>query len=62
VGLALAAIAARLMTGLLYDFRPNYLQTAMVAALVLLTVAVLASLVPARRASRIDPMVALRQE
>jgi putative ABC transport system permease protein len=62
VGVALAAIAARLMTSLLYGFQPDYLSTATVASLMLLTVAVLACLVPARRASRIDPMVALRNE
>ena len=60
MGLALAAVAARSMTSLLYGFRPDYLPTATVASLILLTVAALACLVPARRASRIDPMVALR--
>jgi predicted permease len=62
MGLALAAFAAGSMTILLYGFRPDYLPTATVAALILLTVAALACLVPARRASRIDPMVALRSE
>ena len=62
MGLALAAIAARLMTSLLYGFRPDYLPTVTVAALILLTVAALASLVPARRASLVDPVVALRSE
>src|SRR4029453_4862285 len=54
VGLVLAAIAARLMTNLLYGFRPDYLPTVPLAASVLLTVAVLASLVPARRAALVD--------
>jgi predicted permease len=62
MGLALAAVAARSVTSLLYGFRPDYLPTAMVASLIVLTVSVLACLVPARRASRIDPMVALRNE
>jgi predicted permease len=62
IGLALAAIAARSITSLLYGFRPDYLPTATVASLILLTVAAVASLIPARRASRIDPMVALRNE
>jgi len=62
MGLALAAIAARSMTSLLYGFRPGYLPTVTVASLILLTVAVLASLVPARRASRMDPVIALRRE
>ncbi len=62
IGLALAAIAARLMTSLLYGFRPDYLLTFTVAALILLTVAALASLVPARRASRMNPVIALRSE
>jgi predicted permease len=62
VGLALAAIAARLMASLLYGFRPDYLPTFTVAALILLTVAALASLVPARRASRMNPVIALRSE
>jgi predicted permease len=62
IGLTLAAIAARLMTSLLYGFRPDYLLTFTVAALILLTVAALASLVPARRASRMNPVIALRSE
>jgi len=62
IGLALAAIAARLMTSLLYGFRPDYIPIVAVASLILLTVAALASLVPARRASRVDPVVALRNE
>ena len=57
-----AAIAARLMTTLFYGFRPDYLPAVAVACLVLLAVAALACFVPARRASRIDPMLALQHE
>jgi ABC-type antimicrobial peptide transport system permease subunit len=62
VGLVLSAIASRLMTTLLYGFRPDYLANVAVVSLILVGVAALASFVPARRASRIDPMIALRQE
>jgi predicted permease len=62
IGLVLAAIAARLMTTLFYGFRPDYVPAVAVVSLVLLAVAALACLVPARRASRIDPMVALQHE
>jgi putative ABC transport system permease protein len=62
IGLGLAAIAARLMTTLFYGFRPDYVPAVAVVSLVLLTVAALACLVPARRASRIDPMLALQHE
>lgn len=62
MGLAFAAVAARSMTSLLYGFQPDYLPTATGASLILLTVAALACLVPARRASRIDPMMALRNQ
>ena len=59
IGLVLAAIASRLMTTLLYGFRPDYIPTVAVVSLILVGVAALACFVPARRASRIDPMVAL---
>jgi predicted permease len=62
IGLALAAFAARLMTSMLYGFRPDYLATVTVTALILLTVAGLASIVPARRAALVDPVVALRND
>ena len=62
IGLGLAAVASRLMSTLLYGFRPDYLTTVAIVSLILLGVAALASLLPARRASRIDPMMALRQE
>jgi ABC-type antimicrobial peptide transport system permease subunit len=62
VGLVLAAMASCLMTTLLYGVRPDYLPTVAVVSLILVGVAALACFVPARRASRIDPMIALRQE
>lgn len=61
-GLVLAAIAARLMNTLLYGFRPDYIPTVWVVSLILLAVAGIACLVPACRASRVDPMIALRNE
>jgi predicted permease len=62
IGLVLAVVAARLMTTLFYGFRPDYLPAVAVVSLILLAVAALACLVPARRASRIDPMIALQHE
>jgi putative ABC transport system permease protein len=62
VGLVLAVNAARVMTTLFYGFQPDYMLALAVASLVLLAVAALACLVPARRASRINPMMALQQE
>ena len=62
VGLVLAVIAARLMTTLLYDFRPDYLPTVSVVSLILLAVAALACFIPARRAANVDPIVVLRSE
>ncbi len=62
IGLVLAAVAARLMTTLFYGFHPDYLPAVTVVSLALMAVAALASLVPARRASRIDPMLALQHE
>ena len=62
IGLVLAAIASRFMTTLLYGFRADYIPTVAVVSLILVAVAALACFVPARRASRIDPMIALRQE
>jgi putative ABC transport system permease protein len=62
VGLPSAALASRLLTTLLFGFRPDYGPTAAGVSLVLLAVAAVASFVPARRASRVDPMRALRLE
>jgi putative ABC transport system permease protein len=62
IGLVLAAIASRLLTTLLYGFHPDYVPTVAAVSLILVGVAALACFVPARRASRIDPIIALRQE
>ncbi len=62
IGVALAGVAARLMRALFYGFEPGYGLAIAVVSVLLLAVAALACLVPARRASRIDPMVALQHE
>lgn len=62
VGSAVAFIAARAMRALFYEFEPNYTVAFGLTALVLIAVAAFASSVPAFRASRICPTVALQHE
>jgi putative ABC transport system permease protein len=62
IGLAGAFAVTRLMTSLLYDVAPADPVTLGAAAAFLATVALLACYFPARRASRVDPLVALRTE
>jgi putative ABC transport system permease protein len=62
VGLALAATASRVMSGLLFDVRAADPMTLAVISLVFLGVALVGMFLPVRRALRVDPAVALRQE
>jgi putative ABC transport system permease protein len=62
IGLAGAVVLTRLMSGLLFGVTPTDPLTFGAVAVLLLGVAVTASLVPARRAARIDPLVTLRAE
>jgi putative ABC transport system permease protein len=62
IGLVLASVAARLMTALFYGFAPDYVSAIAGVSVTLLAVAMVACLVPARRASRIDPLAALQHE
>jgi predicted permease len=66
VGLAISVPAAlgasRLVKSFLFGTRPNDPGTLGLAAVVLLSAAILAGYAPARRASRIDPLAALRQD
>jgi putative ABC transport system permease protein len=62
IGTAGAVVGGRLLEGLLFGVSPHDPLTLGVAAGLLATVGLLASLVPAVRASHVDPIVALRRE
>ena len=62
IGLALAVALAQLMKGLVFGISVWDPLTFVSAAAVLVCVAVVASYIPARRAMRVDPIVALRHE
>jgi ABC-type antimicrobial peptide transport system permease subunit len=62
IGLPVALALARLVESRLYGLKPNDPATVAGAAAVLLVAAVIAGLVPARAATRIEPVTALRHE
>ena len=62
IGVPAALIASRLVKSFLFETQPNDPGTLALAGVVLLSAAILAGLAPARRASRIDPLAALRHE
>jgi putative ABC transport system permease protein len=62
IGLAGALALSRVLQSLLFEVTPTDPLTLTLVCLVVLTVSVLAAIMPARRATRIDPLVALRYE
>ena len=62
LGLPAAFVASRLIKALLFGVRPADPLLMILTVIIMAAVALLASYLPARRASRIDPMVALRYE
>jgi predicted permease len=62
IGIGASLAVTRLMVSVLYSVRPNDPATIAGVSFLLVLVALAACLIPARRAMRIDPMVALREE
>ncbi len=61
-GLAVSVMGARMLRGLLFQIDTLDPTSMLVAAVVLMSVSALASYAPARRATRVDPMLALKAE
>ncbi len=62
IGVILALFAARAAASVLYELRPNDPPTYVAAVALLILIALAGSFLPARRASRVDPIVAIRYE
>jgi ABC-type antimicrobial peptide transport system permease subunit len=62
LGIAGALGATRWISSMLFGLSPTDPTTYIVVTLLLIAVAVFACLLPARRAAKVDPMVALRTE
>ena len=62
VGGAMSSVVTRLLEGMLYDVAPADPAVLAIVVGILATVALAASYVPARRAARVDPLMALRSE
>jgi ABC-type antimicrobial peptide transport system permease subunit len=62
IGLAGAYAVTRVMSNLLFNVTPTDVTTFAAVPLVLLGVALIACLIPARRATKVDPLIALRHE
>ena len=62
IGLAGSLLLTRTMRSMLFEVSPNDPLTIAGITLLLLLIAMLASYIPARRATRVDPMIALRYE
>lgn len=62
IGVGGAIVASRALERLLYQVQPHDPTTLAATAILLLAIAIAASLLPARRAAAVDPVIALRQE
>jgi len=62
IGVVAAIAAGRFVAALLYGLAPTDVVTMTAAGLLMVVVSALAGFVPARTASRVDPMIALRYE
>jgi predicted permease len=62
IGVAGALAMGRVLSGLMYEVKPTDPVTFLVVTALLALIALLASIIPAYRATKVDPMVALRYE
>ncbi|HYO82902.1 MAG TPA: ABC transporter permease [Bryobacteraceae bacterium] len=62
IGLGAALVASRLIGSMLFEVKPNDPVVYLTVSVVLAIVTLIASYIPARRAARVDPLTAIRQD